>query len=197
MSAERTISAAVKTAIGQATVLPFWLVFADFIDAGGAADPVRATTRDHDISWDGETWLGGLSDLLEIGDIVEATDGQSESVTITLDAIPSEWFDAITKSKYQGRTLEIYRGFLSATTLAVIVDPELAFSGQMNADRIVDDGELSTLTVEAVSKLSRQTRPRQYRYTHNDQALLWAGEVDDGLEFVAELQDVKLKWGTV
>ncbi len=192
---ERSISAAYKTAVAQLNVLPVWFLFMDFLDTVGAAAPVRLCTVESGLTWDGFFWSGHMTGLMDISEISETTDGQSESISVILDAIPSAVMASITSTQYQGRDLKLWRGLRDTSTLAVIADPDLAFSGIMEQDRITDDGVISTLSLGAVSQLSNQLIPRVYRYTHNDQQLLWSGEGDDGLEFLAELQSVEIKWG--
>ena len=196
MGAERLITPDFRTAIEGPLVLPFWLVFADFLNTAGEAAPLRVATIETGITWDSNFWHGHQAGLMDISEISETTDGQSESVTVSFDAIPSQVMASITTTQYQGRTLKIYRGVIDTTSLAVVADPELAFSGIMERDRIIDDGVISTIIINAVSQLSNQLKPRVYRYTHNDQQLLYPDDNDSGLEFLPELQAVEINWGT-
>ena len=118
---------------------PFHLVFADFLNPGGSPDPVRVSTLPHDIQWDGHTWQGGISDLLEIGQVVETTGGEAESLPVTLDGIASDWFVPITESEFQGRTLELWIGAVDQNG-NIVPDPYLLFRGSMDSDQIEDDG---------------------------------------------------------
>lgn len=133
--------------------------------------------------------------LLGISSIVETTDGASETVTITLDGIDSGVMAGITTTQYQHRTAGIYLGLRDTSTKAVIVDPFLTFSGTMDSDNITDDGTIATLEIEIVSQLTRQLKPSGIMYTHNDQQRLWPDGNDSGLEFLAEMQGVQVKWG--
>jgi len=193
---ERPITAAYKSAVGEPVVGPLWLIYMDFLNTAGAEAPVRMCSIDSGVTWDGYFWTGEQAGLIRVSDLEESSDGRAESAVVTLDAIPSVVMSAITNTQYQGRRMEIYRGVLDLSTLEVVADPELAFAGLMDEDRILDDGELSVVEISAVSRISDQLKPRVYRYTHNDQQALWPDDDDSGLEFLAQLQSVELKWGT-
>jgi hypothetical protein len=191
----RTLSAEYKAAIAEPLVFPFWLIFLDFLNPEGAAAPIRLSTISTGVTWDSYTWSGHMVGLLGISSIVETTDGASETVTITLDGIDSGVMAGITTTQYQHRTAEIYLGLRDTSTKAVIVDPFLTFSGTMDSDNITDDGTIATLEIEIVSQLTRQLKPSGIMYTHNDQQRLWPDGNDSGLEFLAEMQGVQVKWG--
>ena len=195
MSAERNITAAYKTATEAALVMPFWLVFLDFLNTEGVVTPIRLSTIEAGITWDGYTWSGHMVGLLDISPIIETTDGASETVTVTLDGIDSAIMASISTTQYQHRAAEIYLGLRNTSTKAVIVDPFLTFSGTMDSDVIVDDGTIATQEIEIVSQLTRQLRPSGIMYSHNDQQRLWPNGDDSGLEFLAEMQGMQVKWG--
>ena len=195
MSAERNITAAYKTATEAALVMPFWLVFLDFLNTEGVVTPIRLSTIEAGITWDGHTWSGHMVGLLYISPIIETTDGASETVTVTLDGIDSAIMASISTTQYQHRAAEIYLGLRNTSTKAVIVDPFLTFSGTMDSDVIVDDGTIATQEIEIVSQLTRQLRPSGIMYSHNDQQRLWPNGDDSGLEFLAEMQGMQVKWG--
>lgn len=192
---ERDISAAFKTACADNVVYPVRLVYLDFLDTDGAEAPIYLSTDPNGTTWNSITWSGHMVGLLEISDVVETTDGSSDTLTITLDGIASEVMARIEGTQYQHRTAEVYLGLKSTASSNPIADPFLTFSGTMDSDSIFDDGVISTLQIQIVSQLTRQLKPLGLLYTHNDQQLLWPDDSDSGLEFLPELQGTTVKWG--
>jgi hypothetical protein len=77
----------------------------------------------------------------------------------------------------------------------VIGAPVSLFRGLMDSDSVKDTGTEVSVTMSLESAMSDQLRPRVYRYTHEDQQTLYPDAGDKGLEFVAALQNLQLRWG--
>jgi hypothetical protein len=73
--------------------------------------------------------------------------------------------------------------------------PIVLFRGLMDSDNVKDTGTEVSVTINLESSLSDQLRPRIFRYTHEDQQTRYPTLNDKGLEFVAKLQNLQLKWG--
>ena len=59
---------------------------------------------------------------------------------------------------------------------------------------IQDNGETSVISVDAESKLIDLQRPRERRYTSEDQKIDYPN--DKGLDAVTWIQNQKIKWGS-
>jgi len=65
----------------------------------------------------------------------------------------------------------------------------------MDHDTVSDDGQEVSVTIQLESPLSDQRKARAFRYTHEDQQTLYPTAGDKGLEFVAALQNIQIRWG--
>jgi len=74
----------------------------------------------------------------------------------------------------------------------LVGDPILLFDGEMDTLGDQDTGDTTTLVLNIESKLLDLERPREQRYTHQNQQALFAG--DKGLESVADIQDKIIEW---
>jgi hypothetical protein len=83
-------------------------------------------------------------------------------------------------------------GALNQTTGAVI-ESITVFAGRMDVMTITDDGQSAVINFSVENKLVDFQRTRESRYTHEEQIRRYAG--DNGLEYVAGLQDKTIYWG--
>jgi hypothetical protein len=102
--------------------------------------------------------------------------------------------------QYQGRSCSILFGTLSPTSGALVSSPVTVFSGRMDVMQISDDGESADLTMTAESRLMDFKRPREVRYTDEDQQSFFPTYAsitlpDLGLEFVNDIQEKAIYWG--
>ncbi len=207
-------SAAPTVADGSA----IWLRATLDADNGAAGRTVTFYTSD-----DGETWtqLGtatttaGITSIfdsnaaLEVGSIftgasqvfdgkiyyAEVRNGIGGTVVAKFDAAQ------ILQSSGTMSTGELWTVHTSGATPARIVhlgdqlvdDPYLLKRGQLDVAVIDDTGESCKISVSYEDRLVDLQRPRERRYTHEDQQIDYPG--DKGFEFVPTLQDMQLQWG--
>lgn len=183
----RDLTTATKNALTAETVQPIMLFYADF--ASGA---VRVWSGYGDLSWDSQTWLG-VGDFGEVSVVEETEDLRANGVTFTLNGIDSSLISVALTDTYQGRDCALYLGALDLTTGTLITDPYQIFSGRMDVISIDESEETATINLSAESLLIDLNRPRERRYTYEDQIDLYAG--DEGLEFVAGIQNKPIPWG--
>jgi hypothetical protein len=177
----RTIPAAILTALGEATVEPFYAVEMDF-DAGA----VRLWTGNGNRTIDGQTYTG-TGNLISIDGLDEAADLSAKSANLSLAGIPSSYVAIALDEPYQGRKCRILFGVKSVSDFVEV------FSGLMDVMSIEDSGDTSTISLTVESRLVELERPRALRYTHESQQALNAG--DTFFSFVADLQDKDILWG--
>jgi hypothetical protein len=91
----------------------------------------------------------------------------------------------------QGRDGKIYLGFLSNG--AVVIDPVLVFQGRLDVPIIEENGETATISIAYESRLIDLQKPRESRYTDQDQQRAYPGDL--GMAFVPSLQEKTLNWG--
>ena len=93
---------------------------------------------------------------------------------------------------YQGRECSVMFGALDSSA-SLVSSPITIFSGRMDVMSINDDGQNATIGMTAENKLVDFRRPREVRYTDEEQKTLYP--TDKGLEFVNAIQEKEIYWG--
>ena len=182
-------TAAIQDAIDENVIRPALLYYADFPDGA-----VRMWSGLGILMAAGQEWLG-FGDLIAVEDVTETSDSAQHGISVRLSGIPSELFTKVTLGGYQNRRAEVSMVVFDGDG-DLIGEPVTLFRGLMDSDSVRDSGNEVSVTMNLESALSDQLRPRIYRYTHEDQQTKYPGIGDKGLEFVAALQNLQLKWGS-
>jgi hypothetical protein len=185
-SAQREMSAGMLAATQADTVAPILMYSASFPDV-----EVYGWTGYGTMSWNNQTWTG-YGDLIMIDPVQESTDSAADSLAFTMSGLAGEYYTAVMLGDYHGMPATVYVAALDLITGQLVDDPYLLFAGVLDSDVIKDDGASATLRMTLINDVSDQLRARSWQYTHEDQQSLYPGVVDDGLEFVAALQDVEI-----
>lgn len=135
----------------------------------------------------------GAGTLLAIGQIAESSELQANGLTVTLSGITEPLISKARDEDYQGRELKVLLGAMDDTN-EVISNPVIVFSGFMDTMTITDSSETATIQVNVENKLIEFERTRVRRYTAEDQKIDYP--TDRGLEFVADMQEKEIVWGT-
>ncbi len=163
------------------------LVYLDF--AGGA---FRAHSGVGIIDWRGHDWLG-TGNLGSISAVGESTELQPAKVQISLSGLPAEIVGLSLREHYQGRRAQIWLALLDGTVMPSGFAPFLIFSGRIDSMQGVV-GEEGAIACTLESRLADWTRPRTRRYTPEDQRQAYPA--DRGFDFVSEMSERELLWGT-
>lgn len=182
----RDLTTAIKNQTLASSLEPVLLGFFDF--QSGA---VRVWTGSGTKSWDGNDYLG-VGHFGGVSQIDESSDVRANGVTFRLSGVPSALIATVLGDNYQGRAVKVWLGMLDATG-AIIADPYLLFAGRMDFVEIDEGPETSVISVQAESRLIDLQRPRERRYTHEDQQIDFPG--DRGLEYMATAQSTPFLWG--
>jgi hypothetical protein len=94
----------------------------------------------------------------------------------------------------RGRQRTAFQPYGAALWTDLVSDPVLAFGGRLDVPEIVDGAETCTITITYESRLIDLQTPRELRYTHESQQILFPG--DRAFEYVTSIQDRELRWGT-
>jgi len=183
---ERTLTTAVKNALNVAEKRPFIMVEMDF-----SSSPLRLWTGTGSLTWDSKTWTGS-GDMGTISPIEETDDVRATGLSLTLNGIDAALISTALGEKYQGRAVKIWLGFFD-DNWAVIADPVLVYTGRMDIMNIAESGDTASITVKVENRLIDLERPRERRYTDEDQKIDYPGDL--AFEYVAGLQDARFKWG--
>ena len=168
-----------------------------------------------EVELDGNTYVGS-GNLIGISSIEETAEVSAKGATLTLSGLPSDLVSLAIAEPYQGRKCRIYFGVRRATEdylkqedgslilnedgsgflLQTIEDADVMseiFTGYIDQMNIDEGPETSTISVYVESRLIDLQRPRELRYTSQNQRSRFPN--DRGLDFVEDLQDKKFQWG--
>lgn len=185
---ERPLTEEMREAVMAPLVRPAFFYFADF-----PTGAVRLWSGLGSIEWQGETWVG-CGDLLAIEEVTETTDSAQHGLRARFSGIPSSVFSPVMMGDYVGRDAKFWLAAFDENG-ALISEPYLLFSGEMDSDTINDDGSSCVITITIQSDLSDHLKARIGRYTHEDQQTRYPDSGDRGFEFVAALQTANIEWG--
>lgn len=143
------------------------------------------------VTWNSASWTGAGT-LLGVSEVDEPTDVVAAGFSVSLSGIPTDLVSMVINDVQQGDQGRIWIGLLDASG-AIIVDPVLLASGRMDVPTITDDIDTCTIEVSYEGRLIDLQRAREWRYTHESQQQIYAG--DRGFEYVASLQDKEIIWG--
>lgn len=204
----RSVSSGFSDAIQRDVVQPFLAVDLAF-DSGN----VRAWTGLGTLSVGGVDYVGTAT-IMSISPIEETIEVAARGAQFVLTGIPSDLLSLALSEPYQGRIAKIYFGMMSVperllTEAGAIITTENLlpldissgkqselveiFSGFMDTMQIADEIETSTITLTAENRLISLERPKNRRYTSEDQKREFSADL--GLDFVNDLQDKEIKWG--
>lgn len=185
-TAGRTLSADMVTEVTTAQLSPILMASLNF------STPVNLWTGYGNLSYNSTTYYG-LGTLGTISPVEETTDLAARGISMKLSGVPTANVAIALTENYQGRECSVMFGALSPTAGTLISSPVTVFSGRMDVMQISDDGQSAEIIVTAESKLMDFKRPREVRYTDEEQQQLYAGDV--GLEFVNDIQEKVVYWG--
>lgn len=183
----RALTAAAKAESQAAVVRPVVLVKLQF-DSGA----MRVWSGRGDLTFNSEVY-SGVGDYGRIGAVEEGVEQRAFGIALSLSGIPAATVSLALGEDVQGRTAEVWLGFLDAN-YGLVADPMLAFRGRMDT-MDVDLGATATVSVTAESRLADWNKPRVRLWTDASQRELYPN--DKGFEFVSESVQKEIVWGGV
>ena len=145
-----------------------------------------------DLAWNGDIYAG-TGTLLALSPLQETQSLTAAGLTGTLSGIPSELISIALNENYMGRPVTVWLGAMTETG-QLVSDPVRVFGGLIDVMAVEDSGETGTIQVTAENRLVRLEQPNLRRYTPEDQAIDYPGDL--GLSFVAPLNDGRqIVWG--
>ncbi len=183
----RSLTAGMVTVVTGASLQPILLVKMGF-DSGD----LNLWTGIGDLLFSGDTYTGA-GNLLAFSSIEETSDLKAIGMTATLSGIPSSIIATALAEDYTGRAVTIWFGALDSSS-ALVSDPEPIFAGLIDSMPIEDAGDTASVQIRIENRLARLGEARARRYTAEDQAVDYAGDL--GLDFVVALNDGRqILWG--
>lgn len=133
--------------------------------------------------WNSQAW-SGIPNVTGIQPIYESTDLVAQRLIYTLSGVPSEQISNAFSS-IQGRSSKLWMGLISNG--AIVVDPALAFDGEMESMVITEAGQSCSIALSVTNKLINLSKSRESLLTHEEQIRLFPGDL--GLSFLNEIQN--------
>ena len=182
----RNLSAGVISEITSPDLSPFLLFEGVF-----ASGTLRVWSGVGDLSWNSYTW-SGVGSLASISSVTETAETSAQGITVSLSGIPSSLVSLFLGDVRQGSAGKVYLGFMNDSN-QVISSPYMLFEGRLDVPAMEESGETAVISITYESRLIDLERPRESRYTDEDQQREFSGDL--GFEFVPSLQDITINWG--
>jgi len=149
---------------------------------------IRLWNGTYDATINGNVFTGA-GGLLGISEVEETGEIAARGVSMVLSGIDPSFVSIALQENYQNRLATILfgtieNGVTSAYTL---------FRGRMDVMTITEGADTATIEITAENRLIDLERPRNFRYTSEDQKATYPD--DFGLDYVADLQDKEILWG--
>lgn len=182
----RDIPSALASALGDDVVRPALLFDAEFTTGW-----LYLWTGDQELTWNGHTYTG-IGSLINLTSIEETGEVRAAGVTVSLAGLDVSITSIALQSLAQNKTGKIYMGLLDGAGAFVGGDPVLAFQGRLDIGEISEQGQASTVTIKYESRLVDLEKPREWRWTDQDQRTTWTD--DAGLQYAGRADEV-IQWG--
>jgi hypothetical protein len=182
----RDLSSGVISEITSSSLAPFLLFEGVF-----ASGTLRLWSGIGDLSWNSYTWTG-VGSLASISSVTESAETSAQGITVSLSGIPSNLVSLFLGDVRQGSAGKVYLGFLDSSN-DVIDSPYMLFEGRLDVPAMEESAETAVISITYESRLIDLERPRESRYTDEDQQREFSGDL--GFEFVPSLQDIVINWG--
>jgi hypothetical protein len=182
----RDITAALADALDAADLRPA-ILFEGVFPSG----MVRIWTGAGPVEWDGKTWTG-VGVLLGLGALEETSDVVASGTTVSLSGVPLDLVGLAIDEARQGQPGRIWLALLTEDR-QIIADPVQAFTGRLDVPEIQEDAQSCRITISYESRLIDLNVPRNWRYTNENQQVLFAGDL--GFAHVTAIQDQEITWG--
>ena len=153
---------------------------------------VRVWSGIGDLTYDSETYIG-TGTFGGVSATNERTDLTASGVTLSLSGIPSSLVSTALGQVQQGRLCQVWMALLNTSTGTLVNNPYELFAGFSDVTVLTEQGETSTISIQAENRLVDLERARIRRYTDEDQKSEHSG--DTGFEFVPSLQDKVILFG--
>jgi hypothetical protein len=184
-TAGRSLSNDMTQEVSASQLAPIILVSLSF------STPLNLWSGYGTITYNSTGYLG-IGTLGTISPVEETTDLAARGISLQLSGVPTAMVAIALTENYQGRPCSVmFAAMASDGTL--VSTPVTVFAGRMDVMSINDDGQNATIGMTAENKLVDFRRPRELRYTDEEQKSLFPS--DKGLEFVNAIQEKEIYWG--
>lgn len=181
----RGLSQEILNQLASDKVHPFFTFTFEY-DSGTS----RFWTGNTSLTWDGETYTG-TGNAISISSFNETQEIKAENIEFELSGVPADLVSTSLQEPYQGRKCNVKIGFMNED--GAILDVFTLWKGRMDQKTINESAENITINLNAENRLIDLKRPRERRYTDEDQKANFPN--DNFFEFVPSLQEKEIEWG--
>jgi hypothetical protein len=169
----------------QAVIYPAVAVDLEF-----SSGNVRLWSGNFTQSYGGNSFLG-IGSLGGMNTIKEAS-MTADGLEMSISGIPSEYVFLALDEAYRGKTAIVYLWLFDSNI--VMKQSIITFKGMLDTMTIEDSGTTATIKIRCENRLIEMQKPRNIRYTNEDQLSLYPDDV--GLSYVASVALKEISWGS-
>ena len=184
----RTLTTAVTNELATNDIRPVHLVSIGF------STPVNLTDASFDItssvSGSSKTYSASAF-LITVPTFTEETDVTKTTVNVALSGANTTFISTVLNENIVNDTVDIFRGFLNSSN-AVIADPILLYSGNVDTFQIEETETSSTVNLSVVSHWADFEKKSGRQTNNNSQQRFFSTDV--GMDFASQTV-LDIKWG--
>lgn len=184
----RGLTSDMITALSQPVVRPAIL----FVGTFGSGIS-RLWTGLGPVIWRGDEYTG-LGNLVGVSAVEETDDIKAGGITCTLSGVQSSAISLALLDMRRNAPGVLYLALMQDDWKTIIPDPQVLFRGRLDVCTINDALDGATIAVTYENELIDLERPREWRYTPQEQRRLSPG--DTFLDYIPTLQDKTIRWGS-
>lgn len=142
------------------------------------------------MTWNGLTFLG-MGTFGKVEPSTDTSDLSAQGAVFTLEGVTSSLVALAIGDVQQGLSTKMWLGFIVEG--ALVQDPTLIFAGLTDVCKITESDTTCSISVSCENKLSRLEVVSTRRFTTDDQAIDYPGDL--GFDFVPGLQNASITFG--
>tara|TARA_R100000655_G_scaffold70488_2_gene108771 strand:+ start:1566 stop:2132 length:567 start_codon:yes stop_codon:yes gene_type:complete len=184
----RSLTTAIKNELATDDIRPVHLITIGFGTAVNITDcsfPLTSSVSGSSVTYSSSDFILGVSNF------TEETDVTKTSLTLTLSGADQTFISTCLNENVVNDSVDIFRGFLDDSN-ALIADPFLLYSGQIDTFSISEKGSDSTVALQIVSHWADFDKTNGRKTNNTSQQRFFSTDV--GMDFSSQtVQDIK--WG--
>ena len=184
----RSLTSSVKTELATNDIRPVHLITIGFSSPVNITDcsfPLTSSVSGSSVTYAASDFIMGLSNF------TEETDVTKTSLTLSLSGADLTFVSTVLNENVVNDSVDIFRGFLDDSN-ALISDPFLLYSGQIDTFTISEKDKESTVNLSIVSHWADFEKTNGRKTNNTSQQRFFTGDV--GMDYSSETV-LDVKWG--
>jgi len=184
---ENIVGNSLLNSIQDSEVFPIWMVKFGF-DSGN----LNLWSGLGPITYNGDDYTGTGS-LGSVEPAEESSDIKATGARFTITGLDSSIISTALTEDYQNRTVTLFYTNLDTNMNQIGTTAITSFVGRLDTMTIREEGETATISVTAENRLVDFEKPRESRYTREDQRARYPGDIM--FDFGGGQADEDISWG--